>query len=66
MRDFKPDVILDQLTDLPDDVTQIGALPSVNARIRTEGTQNLIEAARRSWVAEDPGSERRVAAAGRA
>jgi nucleoside-diphosphate-sugar epimerase len=47
VRDFKPDVILDELTDLPDDVTQIGALADLNARIRTEGTQNLIEAARR-------------------
>ena len=48
VRDFEPDVILNELTDLPDDVTQIGALAELNARIRTEGTQNLIEAARRS------------------
>ncbi|GAA3056386.1 NAD(P)H-binding protein [Pseudonocardia yunnanensis] len=48
VRDFNPDVVLNELTDLPDDVTQIGALADLNARIRTEGTQNLIEAARRS------------------
>jgi uncharacterized protein YbjT (DUF2867 family) len=48
VRDFKPDVVLNQLTDLPDDVAQIGALADLNARIRTEGTQNLIEAARQS------------------
>jgi uncharacterized protein YbjT (DUF2867 family) len=48
VHDFKPDVLLNELTDLPDDVTQIRALANLNARIRTEGTQNLIEAARRS------------------
>jgi nucleoside-diphosphate-sugar epimerase len=48
VRDFNPDVVLNELTDLPDDVTQIGELADLNARIRTEGTQNLIEAARRS------------------
>jgi nucleoside-diphosphate-sugar epimerase len=47
VRDFKPDVILNQLTDLPDDAEEIGAHADLNARIRTEGTQNLIEAARR-------------------
>ena len=48
VRDFNPDVVLNELTDLPDDVAQIGALADLNARIRTEGTQNLIEAARQS------------------
>ena len=47
VRDFNPDVVLNELTDLPDDVAQIGQLADLNARIRTEGTQNLIEAARR-------------------
>jgi hypothetical protein len=46
--DFQPDVILNQLTDLPDDVTKIGDHADLNARIRTEGNQNLIEAARKS------------------
>ena len=48
VRHFKPDVVLNELTDLPDDAAQISELASLNARIRTEGTQNLIEAARRS------------------
>ena len=44
--DFKPDVILNELTDLPDDVTKIGDHADLNARIRTEGNQNIIDAAR--------------------
>jgi nucleoside-diphosphate-sugar epimerase len=48
VRDFKPDVVLNELTDLPDDAAQISELADLNARIRTEGTRNLIEAARRS------------------
>jgi quercetin dioxygenase-like cupin family protein len=48
VRGFKPDVILNELTDLPDDVQKIGEHASLNARIRTEGNQNLIEAARQS------------------
>src|SRR6201990_3518904 len=48
VRDFKPDVILNELTDLPDDVAKIGEHASLNARIRTEGNQNLIDAARQS------------------
>src|SRR5262245_36575928 len=45
--DFKPHVVLNELTDLPDDVTQISKFADLNARIRTEGNRNLIEAARR-------------------
>jgi nucleoside-diphosphate-sugar epimerase len=45
---FKPDVVLNELTDLPDDVEEIGKYGEANARIRTEGNENLIEAARRS------------------
>jgi quercetin dioxygenase-like cupin family protein len=48
VRDFKPDVVLNELTDLPDDVAKIGEHASLNARVRTEGNQNLIEAARQS------------------
>src|SRR5258706_6137458 len=48
IRNFKPDVVLNELTDLPDDAAQISKLADLNARIRTEGTRNLIEAARRS------------------
>jgi uncharacterized protein YbjT (DUF2867 family) len=46
--EFDPDVLLNQLTDLPDDAARIDEHTHRNARIRTEGTQNLIEAARRS------------------
>ena len=50
VRDFKPDVVLHELTDLPDDAVQIRELAALNARIRTEGTRNLIDAARRSGL----------------
>jgi uncharacterized protein YbjT (DUF2867 family) len=40
---FAPDVVINELTDLPDDITQIG--PEANTRIRTEGNANLIAAA---------------------
>jgi hypothetical protein len=40
--------VLNELTDLPDDAAQISELADLNARIRTERTRNLIEAARRS------------------
>jgi uncharacterized protein YbjT (DUF2867 family) len=48
VRDFAPDVILNELTDLPDDLGSIAAHAELNARIRTDGNRNLIEAARRS------------------
>jgi nucleoside-diphosphate-sugar epimerase len=48
VRDFKPEIMLNELTDLPDGAAQIGKLAGRNARIRTEGTRNLIEAARQS------------------
>jgi nucleoside-diphosphate-sugar epimerase len=47
-----PDFVLSQLTDLPDDLDQIGEYTSANARIRREGVANLLEAARRSGVVE--------------
>jgi len=46
--EFKPDVILNELTDLPDDVNRIAEFGDLNARIRTEGNQNIIDAARAS------------------
>ena len=39
------DVVLDQLTDLPDDVGELPASFDANDRMRTEGTRNLIDAA---------------------
>lgn len=48
VRDFQPDVMLNELTDLPDDAAKIGDHGNRNARMRTEGNHNLIEAARQS------------------
>jgi uncharacterized protein YbjT (DUF2867 family) len=48
VKKFQPDVVLNELTDLPDDLADIDAHAELNARIRTEGNQNLIEAARQS------------------
>lgn len=48
--DFRPDVILDELTDLPDDRSQLPASALGNARIRVDGTHNLIDAAGRAGV----------------
>ena len=48
VRNFKPDVILNELTDLPDEMEKIGDHAAMNARIRTEGNKNVIEAARQS------------------
>ena len=44
----KPEVVINQLTDLPDerDPAQIAASRAGNARIRSEGTRNLMAAAR--------------------
>ena len=47
--DARPDVIMSQITDLPDDVTSIGEFGAANARIR-EGTKNLLTAARAAGV----------------
>src|SRR4029077_4228368 len=46
IRDFAPDAVMHQLTDLPDDVAKIGASRESNARMREEGTANLVHAAR--------------------
>jgi uncharacterized protein YbjT (DUF2867 family) len=43
--DFAPDLVMYQLTDLPDDAAGIPARAAANARIREEGTANLIVAA---------------------
>ncbi len=43
--DFAPEIVIYQLTDLPDDAAEIASRASANARIRTEGTANLIDAA---------------------
>ncbi|WP_426247323.1 NAD-dependent epimerase/dehydratase family protein [Nocardioides sp. LHG3406-4] len=43
---FAPDIILNELTDLPDDVNRIAEFGDLNARIRTEGNANIIDASR--------------------
>jgi nucleoside-diphosphate-sugar epimerase len=40
---FAPDVVINELTEMPADPANIG--PGVNARIRTEGHRNLLAAA---------------------
>jgi len=47
---FQPDVIIDQLTDLPDDASLIPGAVFRNNRMRREGTANLLGAARASGV----------------
>jgi nucleoside-diphosphate-sugar epimerase len=44
--DFAPEVVMHQLTDLPDDRAQLEEFFAANSRIRTEGTSNLLAAAR--------------------
>jgi nucleoside-diphosphate-sugar epimerase len=47
---FRPDIIIHELTDLPDDAAEIGAHSWVNAMVRRQGTANLIVAARAAGV----------------
>ena len=44
MKAFSPDVILHELTDLPDAFEDLPKSQRLNARIREEGTRNLIDA----------------------
>lgn len=43
---FAPDLVMHQLTDLPDDIADLASSGEANARIRTEGTANLLDAAK--------------------
>jgi uncharacterized protein YbjT (DUF2867 family) len=45
VRAFAPDLVLHQLTDLPDDAGQLGASYPADARLLREGTRNLLAAA---------------------
>ena len=49
---FRPSVVMHQLTDLPDDPARIAETAAVNARIRREGTSNLLAAARAAGAPE--------------
>ncbi|MEV0355757.1 NAD-dependent epimerase/dehydratase family protein [Nocardia sp. NPDC050697] len=43
--EFRPDLVMHQLTDLPDAAADIPAGAAANDRMRTEGTANLVAAA---------------------
>jgi nucleoside-diphosphate-sugar epimerase len=43
---FAPDIVMHQLTDLPDDAVEVASRREANARMREEGTRNLVAAAR--------------------
>jgi nucleoside-diphosphate-sugar epimerase len=47
---FGPDVVLHQLTDLPDEAAGIAEFMPLNNRIRREGTRNLLAAAAAAGV----------------
>ena len=51
VRDFGPDAVVHQLTDLPDDVAHIERALAGNARIRELGTDNLVRAAQAAGAA---------------
>jgi nucleoside-diphosphate-sugar epimerase len=42
---FDTDLVMHQLTDLPDDASRIPEMAAANSRIRLEGTRNLLAAA---------------------
>jgi nucleoside-diphosphate-sugar epimerase len=48
---FQPDVVLDELTDLPDDVSRVAELGARNSRMRRDGTRNLLAAAAKAGTA---------------
>lgn len=43
--EFAPDVVVNQLTDLPDDASEIPGTTDRNARMRREGNRNVLAAA---------------------
>jgi nucleoside-diphosphate-sugar epimerase len=66
---FAPDLVMHQLTDLPDDLKRVILFTRRNNRIRTEGTRNLLDAAAgagterfiaQSLAATPPGAGRAV------
>src|SRR5919204_2292860 len=42
--EFTPEAVISELTDLPDDLEQLHAFAAANARMRREGTRNLLDA----------------------
>jgi len=45
VRTFAPNLVMHQVTDLPDDVREIERFLASNRRVRSEGTRNLLDAA---------------------
>lgn len=43
---FRPDVVVHQVTDLPDDFGKLAEFRAANGRVRSEGTRNLLSAAK--------------------
>ncbi|QJR11252.1 hypothetical protein DSM104443_02325 [Usitatibacter rugosus] len=50
--DFQPDLVVHQVTDLPDELEKLADFLSRNDRVRSEGTRNLLDAAK---AAKAPG-----------
>jgi nucleoside-diphosphate-sugar epimerase len=51
---FGPELVMHQLTDLPDELSRIPEFAARNNRIRTEGTVNLIAAAQAAGASAGP------------
>ena len=50
IKEFRPDLIVHQMTDLPDDVERLVEFLPRNNRVRGEGTRNLLAAAKAAGV----------------
>ena len=48
---FRPDVLVHQVTDLPDEIEKLADFLPRNDRVRSEGTRNLLAAARAAHAA---------------
>jgi nucleoside-diphosphate-sugar epimerase len=46
VRDFQPDLVVHQVTDLPDQLEKLADFLQGNDRVRSEGTRNLLAAAK--------------------
>ena len=51
LKSARPETVIDQLTDLPDDPDRIPEFGPANNRIRREGTSNMLAAAKEAGVA---------------
>ena len=45
VKDFRPDVIVNQVTNLPDEIGKLAEFLAATDRVRSEGTRNLLAAA---------------------